>query len=375
MFTRAIHSNIKSWISKWKTILLYGARQTGKTTLVKSILKDFGDEGLFVDCEILYNRENFSQPDDVVLKSLLKGKKLVVIDEAQKIVNIWSVLKVIHDHIPEIQVIATWSSSFELSKHANENLTGRSIEFFLYPLSVWEIASHYTRIQLPSKIPQIMQYGLYPWVFDHPQEESIETLKSIVNNYLYRDILEFAGIRKSDLIINLLQLIALQVGNEVSYTELAQKLGINTMTVQTYIDLLEKSFVIYRLKWLSRNLRNEITKSVKIYFWDLWVLNSLINNFNPIQLRSDAWSLRENFCISERMKHNANQRRVVKSYFWRTYTQKEIDYIEEVNGHFSAFECKLNPKTNAILPQQFSDGYPNSDFKVINPNTFFDFMM
>lgn len=374
MFDRTILPIIQSWIGKWKTILLYGARQTGKTTLVKNILQDFGDDGLFVDCEIVYNREAFSKPDDILLKNILKGKKLLVIDEAQKIVNIWSVLKVIHDHIPEVQVIATGSSSFELSKHAHEHLTGRSIEFVLYPLSIGEVSTKYTPLQIPSKIHQIMQYGLYPWVFDHANDESIETLKSIVNNYLYKDILEFAWVRKSELIINLLQLLALQVGNEVSYTELAQKLGITIVTVQNYIDLLEKSFVIYKLKWLSRNLRNEITKSVKIYFWDIWILNSLINNFNTIEVRSDVWWLRENFCITERMKRNNNQRKVVKMYFRRTYTQQEIDYIEEKDGKFYAFEFKSNPKAKVKVPQLFLDTYPNSTFMVIHPDTIIDFL-
>lgn len=375
MFDRTILPTLQSRIGKWKTILLYGARQTGKTTLVKQILHDFGEEGMFVDCEIVYNRENFAKADDVVLRSILKGKKLLIIDEAQKISNIGSVLKVIHDHIPEIQVIATGSSSFELSKHASENLTGRSIEFILYPLSIAEILSKYTILQLPSKIEQIMQYWLYPGVFDHNTEESRETLKSIVNNYLYKDILEFAGVRKSELIINLLQLLALQVGNEVSYTELAQKLHINMVTVQSYIDLLEKSFVIYKLRWLSRNLRNEITKSVKIYFWDIGILNSLINNFNTKDLRSDIWWLRENFCITERMKRNANKREVVKSYFRRTYTQQEIDYIEEKDGHFFAFEYKSNSKTKAKVPQLFHDAYPNSTFTLINPDTVTDFVV
>lgn len=374
MFDRTIAPILQSWIGRGKTILLYGARQTGKTTLVKKILQDFGDEGLFIDCEIVYNREAFAKPDDIILKNLLRGKKLLVIDEAQKIINIWSVLKVIHDHIPEVQVIATGSSSFELSKHASENLTGRSIEFILYPLSIKEISTTYNTLQLPSKIDQIIQYGLYPGVFDRAQDESIETLKSIVNNYLYKDILEFAGVRKSELIINLLQLIALQIGNEVSYTELAQKLGINTVTVQNYIDLLEKSFVIYKLKWLSRNLRNEITKSVKIYFWDLWICNSLINNFNPKDLRSDIWWLRENFCITERMKRNSNEREIIKSYFRRTYTQQEIDYIEEKDGQFFAFEFKSNSKSKAKIPQLFHDAYPNSNFVIINPDNILDFV-
>lgn len=374
MFHRTILPAIQSWLGKRKTILLYGARQTGKTTLVKQILQDFGHEWLFVDCEILYNRDAFSKPDDVVLRTLLKGKKLLIIDEAQKVSNIGSVLKVIHDHIPEVQVIATGSSSFELSKHASENLTGRSIEFILYPLSIAEISWQYNTLQLPSKIGQIVQYGLYPWVFDHPVDESIETLKSIVNNYLYKDILEFAGVRKSELIINLLQLIALQVWNEVSYTELAQKLSINVMTVQSYIDLLEKSFVIYKLKWLSRSLRNEITKSVKIYFWDLWIYNSLINNFNPHHLRSDLLWLWENFCITERMKRNHNARELIKSYFRRTYTQQEIDYVEEKDGYFFAFEFKSNPKTKVRIPQLFVDTYPNSSFTLINPDTVLDFV-
>lgn len=375
MFHRTILSSVQSRIGRWKTILLYGARQTGKTTLVKKILEDFGDEAMFVDCEIVYNREAFAKADDLVLRNLLKGKKLLIIDEAQKIANIWSVLKVIHDHIPSIQVIATGSSSFELSKHASENLTGRSIEFFLYPLSIAEIANKYNILQIPSKINQIMQYGLYPGVFDHAKDDAIETLKSIVNNYLYKDILEFAGVRKSELIINLLQLIALQVGNEVSYAELAQKLHINVATVQNYIDLLEKSFVIYKLKWLSRNLRNEITKSVKIYFWDLWILNSLINNFNTKELRSDWWWLWENFCITERMKYNNNNRIISKNYFWRTYTQQEIDYVEEKDGHFFAFEFKSHTKNKAKVSQLFADAYPNHTFTLVNPDTIMSFVI
>lgn len=375
MFNRILLPIIESRIGKGKTILLYGARQTGKTTLVKKLLDTFGDTWLFIDCEIIYNRESFSKPDDVILRQLLKGKKLLIIDEAQKIANIWSVLKVIHDHIPEVQVIATWSSSFELSQHAHEYLTGRSIEFYLYPLSIEEIGSHYHALQLPSKFEDILQYGSYPWVFDHPSDERTETLKSIVNNYLYKDILEYAGIRKSELIINLLQLIALQLGNEVSYSELAQKLWINVVTVQNYIDLLEKSFVLYKLKWFNRNLRNEITKSVKIYFWDIGIINSLLNNFNRSDLRSDRWGLRENFCIIERLKYLSNHRITVKSYFWRTYTQQEIDYIEERDGILYAFEFKSNPTAKAKIPKLFQDTYPNSEFKVINPKTILDFVM
>ncbi|MDR0282772.1 MAG: ATP-binding protein [Candidatus Peribacteria bacterium] len=279
----------------------------------------------------MYNREALSKPDDILLKTLFQGKKLVIVDEAQKVQNIGSILKVIHDHIPEVQVIATGSSSFELSKYANENLTGRAIEFYLYPLSVAEITQKYNILQLPSKIQEVLQYGLYPGVFDHSQGENIETLKSIVNNYLYKDILEFSGIRKSEVIINLLQLLALQVGGEVSYTKLANQLHLNTVTVQNYVDLLEKSFVIYKLKGFSRNLRNEITKTVKIYFWDIGILNSLINNFNALSLRSDKGGLWENFCITERLKHNANKRLTINSYFRRTHDQQEIDYIEEKN--------------------------------------------
>lgn len=374
MFPRTIKNTLVSRIGKWKTILLYGARQTWKTTLVKEILSEWGNEWVFIDCEIVYNREAFSKPDDIVLKKLLKWKKIVVIDEAQKIPTIWSVLKIIHDHIPEVQVIATWSSSFELSNHAHEYLTGRSIEFTLYPLSIEEILTTYTSIQLPSKINEIFQRWLYPWVFDQSPEISKETLKSIVNNYLYKDILEYAGIRKSDMIIKLLQLLALQVGNEVSFSEIWQKLWLNTVTVQNYIDLLEKSFVIYTLKWFSRNLRNEITKSVKIYFRDIGILNSLINNFNPRELRSDLWWLWENFCITERMKYNANNRHLVHSYFRRTYTQQEIDYIEEKDWILYAFECKSNPKSTVKIPPLFQEKYPNSIFTVINPTNIESFV-
>lgn len=371
MIQRTIFPLVQSRLGKGKTLLIYGARQVGKTTLVKQILEWYGSSGVYIDCEIVYNRDQFSKPDDVVLKSLLHNKKLLVIDEAQKIPHIWSVLKVLHDHLPEIQVIATWSSSFELAQRSHEHLTGRSIEFVLHPLSVEEIGSTYTLLQLPSKLPQLLQFGSYPGVFDHPIEESRETLLSIANNYLYKDILEFSGIRKSDLLIHLLQLLALQVWQEVSYSELAQKLGISTLTVQQYIDLLIKSFVLFRLTWLSRNLRNEITKSVKLYFWDIGILNSLINNFNPPDLRSDRWGLRENFCIAEKMKQHANHRVSVQTYFWRTYTQQEIDYIEEKDGKFFAFECKYNPKATVKAPKLFREAYPSSTFTVLHPGNIF----
>lgn len=373
MFTRTIYNDLISRIEKGKTLLLYWARQTGKTTLCKEILKEYGEYGLFMDCEILYNRDALNKPDDVVLKSLFKGKKLVIIDEAQKVENIGSTLKVIHDHIPEVQVIATGSSSFELSKHANENLTGRAIEFNLYPLSIAEISQKYNILQIKSKIANVMKYGLYPWVFDKSQLESQEILKSIVNNYLYKDILEFSWIRKSEFIISLLQLLALQVGSEVSYTELANRLNINTVTVQNYIDLLEKSFVIYKLKWFSRNLRSEITKNVKIYFRDIGILNSLLNNFNELNLRSENWWLRENFCITERLKYLKNQRITVNTYFWRTYEQQEIDYIEEKDGKLRAFECKLNPKAKAKIPTAFIESYPWSEFQIMNSENFLSF--
>jgi predicted AAA+ superfamily ATPase len=241
-------------------------------------------------------------------------------------------------------------------------------------LSIVEINQKYNILQINSKIEDIMKYGLYPWVFDKNNEESKETLKSIVSNYLYKDILEFAWIRKSEFIINILQMLALQVWSEVSYTELANSLKINVVTIQNYIDLLEKSFVIYKIKWFSRNLRNEITKTVKIYFWDMWILNSLLNNFNNFNLRPDKWWLWENFCITERLKYNKNKRNFVNSYFWRTYWQQEIDYIEEKDGKLLAFEFKLNINKKVKIPSSFAEAYPNNEFQVINLDNFLNFV-
>jgi predicted AAA+ superfamily ATPase len=244
----------------------------------------------------------------------------------------------------------------------------------LYPLSIVEINQKYNILQIQSKIQDIMKYWLYPWVFDYNIVESKETLKSIVSNYLYKDILEFAWIRKSEFIINILQMLALQVWSEVSYTELANSLNINTVTVQNYIDLLEKSFVIYKVKGFSRNLRNEITKTVKIYFWDIWILNSLLNNFNDFELRTDKWWLWENFCITERLKHLKNSRILVNYYFWRTYWQQEIDYLEEKDGKLYAFEFKLNSNKKAKIPKSFQESYPNSEFQIINRENFLNFV-
>jgi predicted AAA+ superfamily ATPase len=237
-----------------------------------------------------------------------------------------------------------------------------------------EISQKYNVLQLNSKLNDILKYWLYPWIFDKNIEETKETLASIVNNYLYKDILEFSWIRKSNFLISLLQLLALQVGNEVSYRELANTLKINSETIQNYIDLLEKSFVIYRLRWFSRNMRNEITKTIKIYFWDIWILNSLINNFNGLELRTDKWWLWENFCITERLKYLRNNRISMNSYFWRNHAGQEIDYLEEKDWKLFAFEFKYSENRKAKIPIAFAESYENYEFQVINTENYEKFV-
>ncbi len=370
MIKRTIQAKIEQWFFKQKVIIIYGARQIGKTTLVKQIAADYGQDFLYMDCDLISNRELLQIQEVQQLKSSIGQYKLLIIDEAQRVQDIGLTLKILHDHFPDLQIIATGSSSFDLSNKISEPLTGRAITFMLYPISVAELNQQYNKLELHARLEIMLRYGLYPEIVDKPESEARELLAMLSGNYLYKDVLEFEQIKKSNLLIKLLQLLALQLGSQVSYHELAVTLGVNQNTIRRYIDLLEKSFIIFRLTSFKRNLRAELGKSFKVYFYDLGIRNSLINNFNHLDLRTDTGGIWENFCIVERLKLNNNKRRFANSYFWRTYDQKELDYIEERDGLLHAFEFKWNPKAKVKKVKQFFEAYPNSAFTVVNRDNF-----
>ncbi len=373
MFKRIIQKKIEEWLFKGKVIIIYGARQVGKTTLSQEIIKPYADTARYINCEFLENREFLSIPSPEKLKNFIGNYKIVVLDEAQRIENIGITLKILVDNFPDIQIIATGSSSFDLANKINEPLTGRAIQFTLYPLSIGEIKQTVDNLVLQEKLESVMIYGLYPDIFGVTQDEATERLRIIASNYLYKDIYELESIRKPTILTDILQLVALQLGSEVSIGELADKLKTSPKTVERYLDLLEKTFIIFRLRALSRNLRNEVHSTFKVFFFDLGIRNYIINNLNTLSKRTDVGGLWENFCILERMKKNHNSRSFPNIFFWRTYEQKEIDYIEERDGNLYAYEFKWGDKS-VKKPKQFLETYTNSSFEVVNRDTYFDFV-
>jgi uncharacterized protein len=364
---RDIQKLIEEWLFRKKVIILYGARQVGKTTLVKEILNKYSSINGYFNCELIPVKQLLERQDITEIKRNIGNLPIVVFDEAQKINQIGLILKMIHDTYPEIQIIATGSSSFNLLNKIQEPLTGRGLEFLLYPFSYSEMNQIYKPIELSEKIKSFLIYGLYPEIVTQDESDSIFLLNNLTSKYLYRDILEFETIKRPELVIQLLQSLSFQVGSEVSHHELAIQVKANVRTIERYLDLLEKAFVIYRLNALSRNLRNEIGTKEKIYFYDLGMRNSLINQFNPINLRIDIGALWENFCIIERIKFRQIKKKYGPVYFWRTHDQKEIDYIEEENGLFNGFEFKWNPNTKLKKANQFIEKY-NGSITAIHPN-------
>lgn len=354
-----------------KIIIIYGARQVGKTTLVKQILSEAKMKSEYFNCDYLDVQSLFSYENAGNFENIVRNYELIVLDEAQRIRNIGMVLKILHDEFPHLKIIATGSSSFELSNLVNEPLTGRKIVFSLYPLTFRELTSGDSLVEAKRKMERMLRLGSYPSVILHDDVTALENLNEIVSSYLFRDIFQFQHLKKPDVLSNLLKLLAFQIASEVSYTELANRLKVDQTVVQRYIQLLEDGFIIFRLKAFKRNLRNEIGKSRKIYFWDLGVRNILIQNTNLLDLRNDEGALWENFCVAEREKFlNYNIPRTVNSYFWRTYTQKEIDLIEENDGRFNAFEFKWKTGKQVKFPVDFRKAYPKTVFKTITPDNF-----
>jgi len=376
MIKRNIQENIERWLFRGKVIVIYGARQVGKTTLCKQILKKYAHKRCeYFNCELFSVKSEFETTNEESLKKILGNSELVVLDEAQNIENIGIVLKIIVDTFPHVQVIATGSSSFELANRISEPMTGRVIPFILYPLSVHEITATTGYTKTEAKIEDLMRFGSYPAVFDLPEKDARVLLESIASNYLYKDILMFEKLKNSKQLLELLQLLALQLGSQVSYHELGQKLALSSATVKKYIDLLEKCFVVYTLPAFSRNKRNEIGKSVKIYFYDLGIRNSLVQAFTPLKLRNDVGALWENFCITERIKFNQANENYVNRYFWRTYKGEEVDYIEEHSGRLDGYEFKYNPKAKSKKPTKFLETYENASVKIVHRNNWSEFLL
>jgi predicted AAA+ superfamily ATPase len=373
MITRILENTILNQLFKGKAIIVLGARQVGKTSLLKQMFSHRDDVvwmmGDLAETQLLFENLTVSKA-----KTLIGDAKILIIDEAQTILNIGLKLKIFTDHFKDIQLIATGSSSFDLANKINEPLTGRKWEYMLFPFSFQEMVNHQNLFEEHKQLHKRLVYGYYPDVVCN-ESNAIDILKQLTTSYLYKDVLQWEKLKKSDKILKLLQALAFQVGSQVSYTELGQICGLDNKTVEKYIMLLEQAYVIFRLPSFSRNLRNELKFSKKIYFYDNGIRNTMISNFNSIELRQDVGALWENFLVAERMKRNSYINYYAHNYFWRTQEQKEIDFIEEYNGKLFAYEFKWNPKKTAKIPSQFLKAYPDAAFQCITPENYWEFVM
>ncbi len=354
--------------------ILYGPRQAGKTTLVRALVKEAGQPCRYINADELPYREALASQDRRVLGDLIEGNSLFVVDEAQRVPDIGLNLKIIVDSFPEVAVLATGSASFDLANKINEPLTGRKLTFTLYPVSYNELVATYGAFEARAELERWLVWGGYPAIVIAEATLRERLLGELVGSYLYRDILELDGIRRSGKIVDLLRLLAFQIGQEVSLNELATTLGITRQTVERYLDLLEKVFVIFRVGALSRNLRKEISKTVRYYFYDNGVRNSLIQNFNRLSLRNDVGQLWENYLMVERRKANEYAGRQANVYFWRTYDQKELDYVEERGGMLRGYEFKWQGGVRAAVRREFEAAYPGAEIETITPENFANFL-
>ena len=375
MVTRAIEEKIISALSQKKAVAIMGARQVGKTTLTRIL---FGAERnvLYLNGDESDVRNILSAPTSARLRAIFGKADTVVIDEAQKIEEIGNVLKLITDTMPDIRLVATGSSAFDLAEKINESLSGRKREFKLYPFSFAELVGETDLLTETRLLGRRLVFGSYPEVITSAGEEK-EVLKELVDSYLYKDILNFRGIAKPDKLDALLRTLAFQIGSQVSYSEIANLIRIDSKTVEKYIDILEKCYIIFRLPSFARNLRNELKFDKKIYFWDMGIRNSIIGNFTPVEMRDpkEVGHMWENYLVAERLKKLEYDRSFTAKYFWRTSGKKEIDFIEEKDGAISAYEFKWNPEEKVLYPKAFMQGYPDADFNVITPANVHEFLL
>ncbi len=371
MYLRYLKKKILKKINSGKTIVLVGPRQVGKTTLIKEILSD--KNYLFLDGDDPKTRTILNQPNTQEIKHLLGKHEFVFIDEAQRIEGIGLTMKIITDQFKNVQLFTSGSSSFDLSNKINESLTGRKWEYQLFPISWEEFEDNHGYLHGEQQLETRLIYGFYPDVLNNPGEE-VSILRNLVNSYLYRDIFAHSELRKPEILDKLVQALALQVGSEVNYSELGQILSVDRNTVERYIEILEKGFVIFKLGSFSRNVRNEIKKNKKIYFYDNGIRNMIIGNFDPLDLRTDKGALWENFLISERVKQNEYKESLARKYFWRTKQQQEVDYVEDIGGRIYGYEFKWSETKKGKLPKTFTETY-KSENKIITRDNFREFVI
>lgn len=366
MYKRDIENTIKEWLPGKEVVILYGPRQSGKTTLL-TMLFDQNPDALILNCERPDLADILESSDLSRIKMIFGDKKIIALDEALKIRNIGPLLKLVYDEPSFVQkIIATGSSSFELANTISEPLTGRNVKFLLLPLSIGELSGARGWLWIYENLNLMLIYGSYPGIIDISGEFKTRKLFDLASDYLFKDILIHENLRNPSLLRKLLKLLALQVGSQVSFHELSKTLAVSSKTIEKYIDLLEKSFVIFSLPSFSRNQRTEIRKSRKFYFYDLGIRNALITNFNDPDSRTDTGAIWENFCILERLKYNLIHQPFAQLYFWRTYDGAEIDLVEEANGKINIFEFKWRGKSNARFPRSFSENYEINTGKLIS---------
>ncbi len=375
MIPRIIKSSVLDrWQSSNKLIVVYGPRQVGKTTLVKSIMDVSDGKCLYVNADLNRYHDVLESRDLSRLKGMLSGYDYFLLDEAQRVNNVGLTLKIIHDELPDLKVIATGSSSLDLASALSEAMTGRYWSYHLYPISVQELVQDTNAFEVDGRIEELLVYGSYPEVFQYGNlDMRSEYLKTLSSSYLYKDILELSGIRHANKVRDLLRLLSYQMGQLISFAELGRQLGLSTETVQHYVDLLEKSFVLKGLHGFSRNLRKEITKQSKYYFWDLGIRNAVIDDFKPLHLRNDKGALWENFLFIERQKYLEYSRQQRNCYYWRLYSGAELDYVEETSGVLHGYEFKWR-KRNSKGPKSWQETYPDSTFDLIDRSNYAEFI-
>lgn len=372
MIKRILEQRIRSRINSGKAIILMGPRQTGKTTLLNTI---FGNDPgvMWLNGDDPETRILLEDVTTLKWKRILGNSKMMVLDEAQRIADIGLKLKLVTDQIPEVQVVASGSSAFELANRINEPLTGRKWAYHLFPLSYAEMEAHHGFVEEHKRIPERLVYGYYPEVVNHPGQEQ-EILSQLMDSFLYKDILMWERIQKPEKLTRLLQALAFQMGSEVSYHELGQIVDLDNQTVENYINLLEQTFVIFRLPPLSRNLRKELKRKRKIYFYDNGMRNAIIAQFQPLELRQDVGALWENWLISERKKALHYQGLHANTFFWRTQDQQEIDYIEERDGKMWAYEMKWSPKSKPSFSKTFTQAYPDHELQFLHRDNYYEWL-
>lgn len=373
MINRELKNTIEQKLFSGKAIIILGPRQVGKSTLLEIIKAKTNKKTLYLNCDSSDIKKSLTEATINQLKRIIENHEIVMIDEAQRVKNIGLTLKLITDQLKGVQLIVTGSSSLDLANIVNEPLTGRKFEYQLFPFSTKELTDHHGFLEESRNLETRLIYGNYPDVVKNPGNEP-EILKNLISSYLFKDIFIYQDIRKPEFIEQLLEALALQQASEVSFNELAQLLKTDPHTIQRYISLLEKAFILYRIRSFSRNLRNELKKSRKIYFIDNGIRNAILGNFSPLSSRTDTGELWENYFISERMKYLHYNKIYANRYFWRTKQQQEIDYLEEYNGQISAYEIKWNPTKKIKFPKTFTNNYKNSDCIIINPENFWEYI-